>query len=97
MFMPLKNTIRPKAARKEGNGKIEKRSKNLTRPGENLESVYSETRFIAYPDNYVPDRYFHFASQREDLTWMIQDEQLFFREIRTWLNLPMDKEAVQRQ
>ena len=43
----------------------------------NLKSVYAITRFIVYPVNYVPDRYFHLASQREDLTWMIQVEELF--------------------
>ncbi len=50
-----------------------------------LETVYSKTRFIAYPDNYVPDRYFHFASQREDLTWMIQVEELFHKMVNEWL------------
>jgi hypothetical protein len=50
-----------------------------------LESVYSKTRFIAYPDNYVPDRYFHFASQREDLTWMIQVEELYHKMVNEWL------------
>jgi len=43
----------------------------------NLKEVYSKTRFIAYPENHVPDRYYHFASQREDLTWMIQVEEVF--------------------
>lgn len=52
---------------------------------EALKSVYSKTRFIAYPDNYVSDRYFHFASQREDLSWMIQVEELFHKMIRDWL------------
>jgi len=50
-----------------------------------LKTVYSKTRFIAYPDNYVPDRYFHFASQREDLTWMIQAEELFHKMINDWI------------
>jgi hypothetical protein len=31
-----------------------------------VQLVYSQTRFIAYPAHYVPDRYFHLASQRED-------------------------------
>ncbi len=53
---------------------------------ENLKSVYSETRFIAYPDNYVPDRYFHYASQREDLSWMIQDEELIHKMVREWMS-----------
>lgn len=52
----------------------------------NLKAIYSKTRFISYPVNYVPDRYFHFASQREDLTWMIQVEELFHKEIKQWMN-----------
>jgi len=52
---------------------------------ENLKSVYSETRYIAYPDNYVPDRYFHFASQREDLSWMVQAEELMHKMVREWM------------
>ena len=52
---------------------------------ENLKSVYSEIRYIAYPDNYVPDRYFHFASQREDLSWMTQAEELLHKMVYDWL------------
>ncbi len=51
----------------------------------NLQTVYVETRFISYPENYVPDRYFHFASQREDLSWMIQVEELFHQMIHDWI------------
>jgi hexosaminidase len=54
-----------------------------------LEAVYSETRFVSYPAGYIPDRYFHLASQSEDLTWMIQPEILFFGTIEKWQkNLP---------
>ena len=52
---------------------------------ENLKDVYAETRFISYPSNYVPDRYYHFASQREDLTWMIQVEELLHKMINEWI------------
>jgi len=52
---------------------------------ENLKQVYGKTRFVAYPANYVPDRYFHFASQREDLSWMIQAEELYHAMIEKWL------------
>ena len=54
----------------------------------NLQRVYGKTRFLAYPANYVPDRYFHFASQREDLSWMIQAEELYHGLIRKWLPTP---------
>ncbi|EFK97003.1 glycoside hydrolase family 20 protein [sediment metagenome] len=50
-----------------------------------LKETYGKTRFIASPENYVPDRYFHFASQREDLTWMIQVEELFHKNIIQWI------------
>ena len=50
-----------------------------------VESIYGQTRFISYPVNYVPDRYFHLASQREDLTWMIQAQELYIGMIDTWL------------
>jgi hexosaminidase len=52
-----------------------------------LESVYSKTRFISYPDNYVPDRYFQFASHSEDLTYLKQTEELFHKIIVDWINL----------
>lgn len=51
-----------------------------------LQKVYSQTRFIAYPAGYVPDRYFHLASQREDLTWMTQAQDMFNKKISKWLN-----------
>jgi hexosaminidase len=51
-----------------------------------LQDVYSETRFVAYPENYVPDHYFHLASQREDLSWMIQAQELMIQKIYAWLN-----------
>jgi hypothetical protein len=50
-----------------------------------VERVYGQTRFISYPVNYIPDRYFHLASQREDLTWMIQPEELFIGMIEKWM------------
>lgn len=50
-----------------------------------VKSVYGETRFVSYPVNYIPDRYFHTASQREDLSWMIQAEEMYFGMIDKWL------------
>jgi hypothetical protein len=50
-----------------------------------LKNVYGQTRFISYPPNYVPDRYFHLASQREDFTWIIQPEELYFGMIDKWM------------
>jgi hypothetical protein len=53
---------------------------------EQLKSVYGQTRFVSNPPDYVPDRYFHLASQREDLTWMIQPYEMYFGMIEKWLN-----------
>jgi hexosaminidase len=50
-----------------------------------LEAVYGQTRFVEYPASFIPDRYFHLASQSEDLTWMIQPEKLFIGLIEKWL------------
>jgi len=50
-----------------------------------LNKVYGKTRFTSYPDGYVPDRYFHLASQREDLSWMIQAEEMYCSMIEKWL------------
>ncbi len=53
---------------------------------EELKKAYSITRFIEYPDNYVPDRYYHFASQHEGLSWMVQAEELFMQKIKEWMD-----------
>lgn len=58
---------------------------------EDLKATYSKTRFITYPDNYLADRYFHYASHREDLTWMIQVEELFHSMIIDWIK---ERESV---
>ncbi len=75
-----------KTARKEGIRKVRQALAEFDKAWSNLQKVYAETRFLSYPPDYVPDRYFHFASQREDLSWMIQSEELFHRMIRSWLN-----------
>ncbi len=51
---------------------------------EHLCEVYSETRFIKQPEGFVKDRYFHTASQREDLSWMTQAQELFLQKINRW-------------
>jgi hexosaminidase len=50
-----------------------------------VKSVYGETRFVSYPSDYIPDRYFHLASQSEDLTWMIQAQEMYIAMIEKWL------------
>lgn len=74
-----------KNQQKSGMENVKKAMVKFQNAWKEVESVYSETRFISYPANYVPDRYFHLASQREDLTWMIQPEELYFGMIENWL------------
>jgi hypothetical protein len=50
-----------------------------------VQTVYSQTRFVSNPDSYIHDRYFHLASQREDLSWMIQAQEMYFELIEKWL------------
>jgi len=69
-----------------GAEKVRNTLKEFDKAWEDLQTVYGETRFVSYPSNYVPDRYFHFASQREDLTWMIQVEELFHQMINRWMD-----------
>ena len=64
---------------------VRKAMKEFKQAWKELETVYSETRFVSYPANYIPDRYFHLASQREDLSWMIQPEELYFGMIDKWI------------
>jgi len=80
-----KSDTRNKNQRKEGIEEIKAAMEDFEEEWENLKVVYSKTRFIEYPSNYVPDRYFHFASQREDLSWMIQVEELYHKMIHTWM------------
>ncbi len=70
---------------KAGIVKVKKAITDFRQAWTELESVYGETRFVSYPSSYIPDRYFHLASQTEDLTWMIQPEKLFAGMIEKWL------------
>jgi hypothetical protein len=69
----------------EGKRKVQEALDGFDEAWENLKSVYSEARYITYPDSYVPDRYFHYASQREDLSWMVQPEELLNKMLREWI------------
>lgn len=70
---------------KAGFEEVEDALKEFDKAWINLKEVYGKTRFISHPDNYVPDRYYHFASQREDLSWMIQVEEVFHQKVRDYL------------
>jgi len=74
---------------KKGFDNVKTAIMNFEKVWAELKSIYGKTRFIEYPANYVPDRYFHLASQREDLTWMIQAEELYFGMIEEWLQNSM--------
>lgn len=74
-----------KAKQKVGIENIKKTMRDFQKTWEDVKSVYSQTSFIANPPNYVPDRYFHLASQREDLSWMIQADEMYNGMIEIWL------------
>jgi hexosaminidase len=86
ILLALKECDSPnKDEQKAGFEKLKKAMDEFQKTWAQVESVYSQTRFISYPPNYVPDRYFHSASQREDLTWMIQAEEMYFGMIDKWM------------
>ena len=74
-----------KVKRRKGLDDVHLALEDFNRSWEKLKQVYEKTRFISYPYNYIPDRYFHLASQREDLSWMIQPEELYHEMIEKWL------------
>ena len=78
--------VKDRAQQLAGAEKLRNTLTEFDRAWENLQIVYGKTRFVSYPSNYVPDRYFHFASQREDLTWMIQVEELFYQMVNRWMD-----------
>ena len=78
-------TRRIRISKRAGIEKVKKAITDFRQTWKELESVYAETRFVSYPASYIPDRYFHLASQSEDLTWMIQPEKLYFGMIEKWL------------
>jgi len=50
-----------------------------------LQKVYAQRRFISYPENYVKDRYWHYASTREDMSFMILNQQNYHPKVSQWL------------
>ena len=86
LLLALQKTDSPdKTQQKAGIEKVRQALAHFHDAWNNLQMVYSETRFIADPPNYIPDRYFHLASQREDLSWMIQSQELYEGMIKKWL------------
>ncbi len=62
-------------SRKEARKEIQYSIDEFHKAWEDLQTIYAKTRFIKMPENFVKDRYFHLSSQREDLSWMILDEE----------------------
>ena len=88
LLLSLKNAdVDDQELRSEAKRQIYESLKNFDTVWKQLNETYSETRFIKYPDNYIPDRYFHFASQREDLSYLIQVEEKLHQSILEWLEL----------
>ena len=42
--------------------------------------------FLSYPEDYIPDRYFHLASKSEDLSWMVEVDKKYHMLVRSWLD-----------
>ena len=78
--------VENKSKRKAGFTEVKKALDEFDIAWAELNDTYGETRHIAYPKNYVKDRYYHFASQREDLTWMIQVEELLHPMVNEWMD-----------
>ncbi len=74
-----------KLQQKEGFKSVRAAIEKFDRTWKNLQAVYAKTRFITYPENFVRDRYFHFASRREDLSWLIEAEEKYHKLVRDWL------------
>jgi hypothetical protein len=90
ILLALKEADNPdKKKQQKGLEGVKKAMKEFDGVWQELQLIYSQTRFISFPVNYVPDRYFHLASQREDMSWMTQVDELFFEKINKWMdNLP---------
>ena len=74
-----------KSQHQSGIEEVQNALKTFHQSWEDLQTVYSQTRFIAYPSNFISDRYFHMGSQREDLSWMIQAQELYEGMIKKWM------------
>ncbi|MEE9430618.1 MAG: family 20 glycosylhydrolase [Melioribacteraceae bacterium] len=79
--------VKNKSDKEKGRAKVNIALNEFDKAWSKLKDVYAETRHIKYPDNYVADHYYHFASQRKDLTWMIQVEELLHELVKDWTNI----------
>ncbi|MCF6271146.1 MAG: beta-N-acetylhexosaminidase [Melioribacteraceae bacterium] len=87
LLLALKESdVENKLEREEGIASVKKALDDFDLAWTELKAVYGETRYISSPKKYVADRYYHYASQREDLTWMIQVEKLLHELVRDWAN-----------
>jgi hypothetical protein len=88
LLLALKESdSKDKVQQEAGLEDVKKAVNGFKQAWEELEDAYGQTRFISYPPGYVHDRYFHLASQREDLTWMIQPEELYLGMIENWIKI----------
>lgn len=74
-----------KEVQKKGFLAVQKALDEFEKAWVNLKEVYGKTRFISNPPNFVPDPYFHFASRKDDLSWMVQAEDMYHEMIKRWL------------
>ena len=74
-----------KRARNLGMKKVRQALNEFSHAWEKMKKIYGKTRFLSYPESYVKDRYFHLASQSENLSWMIKVEMQYHNLVRDWL------------
>ncbi len=77
--------VRSASKRERGIGEVRNALEEFETAWAHLKEVYSKSRFYAYPPDYVPDRYFHFASMQEDLSYLIMVEELLHEMVRDWM------------
>jgi hexosaminidase len=86
LLIALKQSDTPdKAIREKGIESVRMSLDEFSAAWNNLVAVYGKIRFTSNPPDYVSDRYFHYSSQKEDLTWLIQPEELYHNMIRKWM------------
>jgi hypothetical protein len=74
-----------KKRRAQGMDRVRRALHEFESAWKKLQGVYKKTRFLSYPKEYVQDRYFHMASRSEDLSWMVEVEEQFHKNVIAWL------------
>lgn len=88
VLLALQDLDKPGITNQQRKDRINLAVTELQESFRHLSETYGETRFTVNSPGFVKDRYFHLASQREDLSWMNQAQELLEQKINRWLNQP---------